>query len=244
MHAMHAMTVDPTTPVGKLAARLPFIVRILEDRGIDYHLGGAQTLQEACAAVHASLEQVLGHMQTAIARTRAISVDWMDAPLPDLLTHIVDGHHSFTRDLCRRLRADLAVAFATQGTAYGLKPLGVAFDAFEDELLTHLDREETVVFPYIRVLARGERPRGGFTTVEYPIRIIGFEHESQEDWLRELRRLTDHYSPPPGSCGALRAVCADLASLERDIHEHLHLENNVLFPRAGELERDLRAETR
>ena len=233
------MHIDPAMAVGKLAARLPFAIRILEDEGIDYHLGGAQTLHDACAAVHASLERVLGHVQRAVVRTRAVTLDWLEAPIDDLLGHIIDGHHAFTRDLCRRLRADLAVAFAKQGTALGLKPLGVAFDAFEDELLTHLDREETVVFPYIRVLGRRERPRGGFSTVEYPIRIIGFEHESQEDWLRELRRLTDEYTPPPGACAAMRAVCADLASLERDLHEHLHLENNVLFPRAAELEREL-----
>lgn len=234
------MSIDPSMPVGTLAARLPFVVGILEHERIDYHLGGAQSLRDACAAAHAPLERVLGQIQRAVSRPRDNAMDWLIAPLDEVMDHIVEGHHLFTRALCRRVRQNLAEALRIHHGWTRLVQLDRVFDGFEEDLLSHLDKEEAHVFPYIKVLNQHGRTRAPFSTVDYPVRIMHFEHESQEDALQELREVTDGWSAPPRSCAALRAVHADLSALERDLHEHLHLENNVLFPRAVELEREAR----
>jgi regulator of cell morphogenesis and NO signaling len=233
------LSVDPMMPVGTLAARFPFVVRVLEDASIDYHLGGAQPLRDACAAAHANLERVLALVQLETARKREVVVDWMVANLDELIDHVVEGHHAFNRTLCKRIRANLADAVVAHRGRRSLLTLARTFDGFQAELIAHFDKEETVLFPYVAALSRHVVLRAPFSSVDYPVRIMHFEHETQEDGLRELRDLSDGYMPPPKSCAPLRSALADLAALERDLHEHLHLENNVLFPRALAYEQTL-----
>lgn len=233
-----AISIDPSNPVGVLAARVPTVVRILEDAHIDYHTAGHRSLRDACEAASASVDRVLSLVEAEVRHAHAH--DWMEAPLSQLVGHIVDGHHAFTRELLRRSQSELALACRQHPDKRSLLELDEALRGFAEDLVAHQDKEEAVLFPHILVLdQRHDMSETPFTSVDFPVRVLNVDHESVEDRLAELRSLSDGYFPPPRASASLRAVLADLSSLERDLHEHLHLENNVLFPRAIEIERAL-----
>lgn len=229
--------IRPSDPVGLIAARVPSAVRVLEEARIDYHASGSRSLRDACDAAAAPLDRIVALVEQ---RHATESFDWSTAPLAEVVAHIVEGHHEFTRELLRRIETNLAHAMRRHPDRLNLLDLEVAFRAFQEDLLAHLDMEETSLFPHILALAhRGDLSALPYSSVDFPVRVMNVEHESAEDHLGELRRLGDDFVPPPRASGALRAVYADLCALERDIHEHIHLENNVLFPRALEIERTL-----
>lgn len=131
---------------------------------------------------------------------------------------------------------------AAHGAAHPhLTELAQALEELSQELLVHMQKEERVLFPFVRALAEArdhgrslERPP--FQSVRNPLRVMGEEHDAAGIYLRRLRELCSDYAPPGHACGTFRALYDSLASLERDLHQHIHLENNVLFPRAVELE--------
>lgn len=234
-----ASSIDPNHPVGLLAARVPAVVRVLEDARIDYHTAGSRSLREACEEASASVETIVALLEAAANHPREPH-DWNTAPLSQVVAHLVEGHHAFTRELLRRTQTQLGLARRHHVGRARLDELEETLRGFAEDLLAHLSKEEVVLFPHILLLEQhkdmSETP---FTSVEFPVRVLNIEHESAEDQLAALRLLTDGYLPPPGASAALRGVYADLSVLERDLHEHIHLENNVLFPRALEIERVL-----
>jgi len=233
------ITIDPSHPVGVLAARMPTVVRVLEDAHIDYHTAGSKSLREACEAASASVDRIVALLEVE-ARSPREPHDWTTAPLSEVVAHLVEGHHAFTRELLRRAQNELGLARRHHSDRKQLGELDESLRGFAEDLLAHLEKEEAVLFPHILGLEQhrdmSETP---FTSVDFPLRVLNIEHESAEDRLAELRALSDGYFPPPRSSASLRAVFADLAALERDLHEHIHLENNVLFPRALEIERSM-----
>lgn len=233
------MHLDPSMPIGTVAARHPFSVKLFEDAGIDYHLGGSSSLRDACASQNVSLELMLGKLQLGLARQRDVDVDWTTESLTELVGHILHGHHAYTRAVCARALGHLDEAIEHHRTWNWVKHVQRTFQIFARDLVSHLDVEESSIFPYVVGLDRHVVLRVPYSTVEIPARIMSFDHESQEDGLARLRDVTDDYTSAPKSCAQLRSAVADMAALQRDLHEHLHLENNVLFPRAAELEKKL-----
>lgn len=166
--------------------------------------------------------------------------------LTDLVSHIVETHHTFTRSELARLFTLADQATSAHGDAHPeLARVHELVVALADDLLPHLDKEERMLFPYVVALetaaAGGPLARPPFGTVARPIRVMRAEHERAEDILVELRRVTGDYAPPAEASGSYRALYEGLASLDRDLAEHIHLENDVLFPRAELLEQRLDA---
>ena len=227
--------IGPGDPVGIIAARFPFVVRVLEDARIDYYSAGSRPLHEACATAHVSLDGIMARLKAEAERPRSVVVDWMVAPLQQLMEHVVHGHHAFTRTLCGDIARNLEDAAQRHQDLTSLSELARLFTAFQADLVHHFDQEEAVAFPYVDALCQRFVPFSPFESVGALANILEFEHENVEDRLGELRELTDGYMPPPGASASLRAAHAGLRTLERDLHEHLHLENNVVFHRARQL---------
>lgn len=168
--------------------------------------------------------------------------DWNSERLSDLIEHILSKHHEFLRREFPRLAQELArVQGAHPGDQPVLQPLGEVYSALRDELDQHMMKEEHILFPFIqRMEADKEAQRRSmpppFGTIQNPIRMMEYEHESAEHALAEIRRLTADFSPPEHACPAYRALWAGLAELEADLHQHIHLENDILFPRAVRME--------
>jgi regulator of cell morphogenesis and NO signaling len=166
--------------------------------------------------------------------------------LEALVDHITRTHHAFTlRELGRLERLLTKVRDKHGRTHPELADVGYAFGHLLLDLLPHMQKEERMLFPYVVELERAaiERRRAlppPFVTVKNPIRMMMLEHDTAGDFLREIRAATANFEIPESACTSFRALYEGLEGLERDLHQHIHLENNVLFPRAAELEASVR----
>jgi regulator of cell morphogenesis and NO signaling len=230
--------------VGELAASLPESTRLFEQLGIDYCCGGGQTLSEACSKagvdlqeIQSALEQIQqGRGQTGTAR------DWQSEPLSELIEHIVSTHHAYVREETVRLQKLLEKVCSVHG---GRRPelleVRAVFGALNQELVSHMHKEEAIVFPAIENIEKAAS--GGQAvfrgSLAGPIHVMFAEHDNAGEALQRLRSLSDNYSPPPDACITYQTLYGALADFEEDLHQHIHLENNILFPRAAAVEEAL-----
>jgi regulator of cell morphogenesis and NO signaling len=218
--------------VGELVAERPARSRIFEELGIDYCCGGKLSLAEACARKGLDPDEVSRRL--AATEVAESETDWRAAPLAALADHIVSTHHAFLRRELPRLRGLLAKLARVHGDRHPeLRDALAVFGPFADELTEHMMKEERVLFPLITGLESGRVPRTPF--VLQPIAVMEAEHDDAGRALAEMRRLTGGYALPADGCGTYRAAMAGLAELEADMHEHVHKENSILFPRAARL---------
>jgi|1185.fasta_scaffold69885_2 regulator of cell morphogenesis and NO signaling len=238
------MTVDTAKTVRELAVEVPSAIRVFEKFGIDYCCGGHRTLEQACTVSKSQVDAVLAALTAAegiSAETQ--TTNWNEAPLADLMAHIMNKHHAYVRQELPRLGA-LATKVATKHGPNHPETSQVQeiFEALSDELTTHLMKEEQVLFPYVERMEEAvieKRPNtqsSCFGTVENPVRMMMMEHDSAGDALRELRKLTNDYKAPQDACMSFQALYKGLEEFEADLHQHIHLENNILFPRAIAME--------
>lgn len=236
------MTVSITSTVRDLAVGIPGATRIFEQLGIDYCCGGGKSLADACDRVHVPVDQVVSTLESAAQSDTDFSQNWQSESLTALTAHIVDTHHEFTRQELIRLEKLFDKVCSRHGANHPeLLALRETFLHLKQDLIPHLLREEQVLFPYIErmeaaVAGRREIPPPFFGTVQNPVRMMAMEHDTAGDLLRELRQLSGNYTPPPDACISYQTLYQALAELEADLHQHIHLENNILFPRAIEIE--------
>ncbi len=236
------MTVSITNTVRDLATGIPGATRIFEQLGIDYCCGGGRTLADACNRFHVSIDQVVSELESAAQSKEGSPQNWQTESLTTLSTHIVDTHHVYTMQELVRLENLLDKVCSRHGTNHPeLLSLRDIFLHLKQELIPHMLREEQVLFPYIArmedaVTNHREIHPPFFGTIQNPVRMMATEHDTAGDLLRELRRISSNYTPPPDACISYQTLYQALAELEADLHKHIHLENNILFPRAVEME--------
>lgn len=230
------------TTVREIALENPAAIRVFEKFGIDYCCGGRKPLAQACQERAVEMSAVLAALQTADAPAEAAEAGWTDAPLGSLCEHIVTKHHAYVREEIPRLQFFAQKVAARHGaTQPELLRIKDLTDAICDEMTQHMAKEEAVLFPYITKLERniatcGPPSLGCFGTVRNPIRMMMAEHDAAGTIMGEIRELSGDYTTPEGACPTYRGYYQALQEFERDLHRHVHLENNILFPRAIELE--------
>ncbi len=237
------MPIATTTTVGEIAVEVPNATREFEKLGIDYCCGGSRTLGEACADAKISVEETLERLQKSMAATPPQGQqDWQALPLSDLIAHITSTHHVFVREECPRIETLVAKVLSVHGKNHPeLLQVQQVFSGLAEELSVHLMKEEQVLFPYIfrmeeSVLSGEPAPPAMFGTVVNPVRMMMQEHDGAGDALRSLRAITNDYAVPGDACISYRTLFQALQGFEADLHQHIHLENNILFPRAVALE--------
>ncbi|MBX3250730.1 MAG: iron-sulfur cluster repair di-iron protein [Myxococcales bacterium] len=230
------MSISAETTVSQLATSIPHACRIFERHRIDYCCGGKRPLKEACERVGADVGVVIAALEEAPRDTDA-RVDWRTAPLGGLVRHILDVHHTFTWNELPRIDFLSEKVARVHGDRHPeLRELRQIVVDLVAELTAHLQKEEQVLFPYVERLAEGTATSPPFGSVTAPVRMMDDEHEHAGEMLAAIRRVTGDLVPPSDACGSYRALYAALAELEADLHQHIHLETNILFPRAIELE--------
>jgi regulator of cell morphogenesis and NO signaling len=237
------MNISATVTVRDLAAGVPGATRVFENFDIDYCCGGHRTLADACQEAGLPVEDLTRSLEEAgRAPQPGSGRDWRQESLTALTEYIIDTHHFFTRQeldrlenlfdrVCSRHGENHPELFEAQKTFYQLK----------QDLIPHMLKEEQVLFPYITRMEEAARegraiPPPFFGTVRNPVRMMMTEHDTAGDLLRQLRGVTKGYTTPPDGCVSYQTLCQTLAAFEADLHQHIHLENNVLFPRAVETE--------
>jgi regulator of cell morphogenesis and NO signaling len=229
--------------VRDIAVRQPSAIRVFERFGIDYCCGGSKPLGVACSERELALSAVLEALaQAASAGPSADETDWSTAPLRALCDHILSRHHVFLRDELPRLSSLAAKVVQAHGSRHPeLGSIQSALAQLDTELMQHMAKEEQVLFPYLgqleaAMVSGGARPPSCFGSVASPIAVMTQEHDAAGTMLAELRRLSHDYQPPEDACASYHAFYDGLGALEQDLHQHIHLENNILFPRAVALE--------
>lgn len=236
------MTFDLTKTVGELASEAPATTRVFERFKIDYCCGGRRTLEAACVAAGANVAEVLGMLEGAAAEESGEQRDFQTSTLAELIGHILDKHHTYTREEMGRITALAEKVCAAHGERHAeLLRVRELFAELCADLAPHMMKEERVLFPYILALEETAvrnttPPPAPFGTVQNPVRMMMYEHDTAGALLRELRAASGDYAAPADACASYRTLYSALEEFERDLHRHIHLENNLLFPRAVELE--------
>jgi regulator of cell morphogenesis and NO signaling len=221
----------PDQTVASVVTASPGTSRVFERYGIDYCCGGHVALAAACARKGVEADVVLSELDAAAAqRADEGDASWSNASA--LVDYILEVHHSFVHRELPRLSALMAKVERVHGPSHPeqIPAMARIWARVAAELAQHMAKEEQVLFPMIRALEAGRAPDVG-CGIEGPLFVMEAEHEQAGHALAEMRALAQDYAVPEGACGSWRALWSGLDEFEKDLHVHVHLENNVLFPR-------------
>jgi regulator of cell morphogenesis and NO signaling len=214
---------------------------VFEKYGLDFCCGGGQPLSDACRKKGIAPEAVERDLESAVAGPGA-SENPAAWDTDTLIDHIVNVHHRYVRDILPVILQHSGKVAQVHGYNHPeTEEIAGYMAQVAGEMGSHMQKEELILFPYIRELASVRESDGTpgpapFGTVQNPIRMMETEHQSAGDAMAEVRRLSNDYTPPADACTTYRVLYQELAQFEADLHRHVHLENNILFPRAIELE--------
>jgi regulator of cell morphogenesis and NO signaling len=224
------MRISQETTVAEVASAIPASVPVLQRFGIDFCCGGKRPMSDACREQGLSFTDVAAAIEAA-TRTPAEERDWRQEPLHALTAHIVTTYHDRLREDLPRLEtlaAKAAHAHAARSSAFAL--IRDVISELATGLLDHMRKEELILFPTIEAIEQGDQSRSAW--LAQPIAVMEQEHDHAGALLTELRTVTNHYTVPEWGCATVRALYHGLDELESSMHMHVHLENNILFPRA------------
>lgn len=236
------MNFNTETRVNEIALSNPGARRVLEDAGVDYCCGGGKSLQDACLHAGVTADEILKRLRQNSELAGPADAEWTSASLADLTRHIRERHHQYVRDSIPRVRALLAKIREKHGEKHReIEEIEKLFGDVAREMTAHMQKEEQILFPYIDAMERSARGNVSleppfFQTVQNPIRAMMKEHDSAGDLVKRIRRASNEYKAPADACTSYQATYQELRQFEEDLHLHVHLENNILFPRAVELE--------
>ena len=236
------MSFTSATKVRDIAVANPAAKKVLEDAGVDYCCGGEKSLHDACMHTGVSAEDILKRLQENSKQVAPEQKNWTKARLGDLTRHIVEKHHKYVRGTVPRVSALLAKVKGKHGEKHPeLSAIEQEFFGLGQEMYAHMQKEEQILFPYIEKLERVTEGKESFEppffqTVRNPVHMMMQEHDSAGEALKAIRKLSSGYKVPREACESYREVYRSLEEFEADMHTHVHLENNILFPRAVELE--------
>lgn len=236
-------TLDEIT-VGELAAQDYRKVEVFKRHGVDFCCGGKKSLARVCSEKGINKELLEKELHLAETSAKLPSQDFYSWDAGFLSDYIVQTHHQYV------IRAMPLIFEYTQKVSkvHGVQhpetvEVANLFAKVMDDLNRHMMKEENILFPYIKQLAEskksGQAIQPSFGTVQNPIRMMEYEHEAVGEFMEEIRKATLNYSLPADACNSFRYAYSKLQEFEEDLHQHIHLENNILFPKAIQLEQEL-----
>jgi regulator of cell morphogenesis and NO signaling len=233
--------VDNDETLGQIATKDLRKAEIFRKYGIDFCCGGKKTLKQACAEKGLDITKVEQELQHTDKAPYPRPLPYSDWSLDFLADYIINTHHSYVKKVLPELRSYATKVARVHGNHHPELPAVLQLvEEVNAELTAHMIKEERVLFPYIRELVKnnGQPSQGpSFGTVQNPISVMEMEHEMVGKNMEEIRMLTDNYSLPEDACASYSLLFQLLIEFENDLHIHIHLENNILFPKALTLEK-------
>lgn len=230
--------------VGELAAEMPVSIRVFENWKIDYCCGGKTPVVVACANAGKTVADFIAALEQTAAVPNGVDRDWSADTLASIAVHICETYHRYTRDELQTLipLAEKVQSVHGQRRPELAKLVALVYELAGD-MLPHMLKEEQVLFPYVEqlesaVATGGPAPTPFFGTVKNPVRMMMLEHDRVGELLADMRSITDAYVPPEDACFSYRELYRRLEEFESRTHQHIHIENNVYFPRAVQVEEE------
>lgn len=231
--------------LGEIAAKDLRKAEIFKKHGLDFCCGGKKTVKQACAEKGLDVTKIEQELQQADKNPNARPLPYGDWSLDFLADFIVNTHHSYVRKTLPDLREYAAKVAKVHGAHHPeLISIQQLVEAINAELSAHLIKEEKVLFPYIKQLVAAENNTKPLQaeqlgSVQNPINMMEMEHELVGKNLEEIRILSNNFTLPEDACASYSLLYRKLNEFEEDLHTHIHLENNILFPKALEIEKQL-----
>lgn len=239
------MNIDLQTQVGQIARSNYKTVEVFEKLRIDFCCGGDISLEEACKRKNANADEVLGTLKKVMGIGQSENDRIQSLPLDQLIDHIVSVHHSYVLESIPVLQKYLHKIADVHGDNHPeLAQVESLFNQAAANLISHMQKEENILFPWVKQIVQAKENNVRFAashggTVDSPIAVMKQEHEAEGDRFEQLSLITDNYSIPEDACNSYNYAFQKLREFEQDLHRHIHLENNILFPEAIKLEKEL-----
>lgn len=220
------MSVNTETTVGQIATDHPLAARVFAKHKIDYCCGGGTPLKDVCEKEGLNTESIVEEINKELEIIDYDEKKWINEPLSDLIDHILVTYHRPLDEELPRLEQMVRKVYDVHGDKdpemfAELKDIYLGLKA---ELESHMQKEEQILFPMVK--------RGEGKMADGPVRVMIMEHENAGNALKRFRELTNDYNVPEEACNTWRALWTGLEAFEESLHQHIHLENNILFPRA------------
>lgn len=218
--------------------------RIFENYNLDFCCKGNRSLEEACNEKKINANNVIKELNAELENIpQEKSFDkWK---LDELTRYIIDTHHVYTKKMLPVIFSHLQKVSDVHGKNHPeVIRIADIFSQIQSELLMHMMKEEKMLFPFIIILAESENSGAGimlppFGSITGPISVMESEHEEAGNGFYKIRELSNNYSIPEDACSTYKVLYQELEEFEKDLHKHIHMENNILFPKAIELEKSL-----
>ena len=239
------LTMERPVTIGEMVVEDYRKAEVFRKFGIDYCCGGKKPLEEACQKKGIDPQAVQRELDELDNKPADSHQDFDHWPLDALAEYIVNKHHQYVTDALPMLHELAAKVARVHGDRHPeLVEIARLFEAVAAELQMHMHKEERMLFPFVIKLAGARRegksiPPPMFGSIQNPIQMMEAEHESAGGNMETIRHLSADYTPPVDACTSYRVLFAKLNEFEQDLHRHVHLENNILYPKAIALEKDI-----
>lgn len=231
--------------IGEIVADDYRTAQVFKSHGLDFCCGGGRTVAKACEKKGVDLDTITREL-TMLGERKSGSADNYKDWSPDfLIDYIINNHHNYVRSKLPEIRIYAQKVAKVHGRTHPENiEIFKLFEALSAELIEHLKKEEEILFPYVKSLVVAEksgteRKIPHFKTAANPIGMMEAEHEEAGDGMEKIKELSNNFTPPEDACATYRVLYANLKEFQEDLHKHVHLENNILFPKALELEKRL-----
>lgn len=238
------MNITEENTVAEIVVQNIKSAHIFKKHGIDFCCGGGITVEKACSKNGVDYT-ILRKEIEAIGDSPSRAYNYDDWELDFLIDHIINVHHSYVAESIPLLLAYANRVAQVHGHHYEeVVKINAFVKEVAQELEAHMKKEEVILFPYVKQLVKARKeglsiPLPHFGTVNNPIQMMFQEHENAGDVFKEIAKLSNNYTPPSEACNTFRALYSKLEEFEQDLHQHIHLENNILFPKAIQLEQSI-----
>lgn len=215
-------------------------VAVLEKYHLDFCCNGKRTLQEACSSKSLDAAAIADELQTVFNPTDMQQMPFTEMTAEQLISHILIRHHFYVKQIMPQIHMHVEKVAMKHGERFPyMQTVSELFSEVQSEMTCHMRKEEEVLFPRIKKLEQlsatkeNEGVPEGF--ISGPVNVMEAEHEHAGEILYQIRSLTNNYAAPDGACNTFRIALAELKEFEEDLHQHVHLENNILFPKAQQM---------
>lgn len=236
------METTTSATIGSFVAQDYRAATVFQKYGIDFCCKGGRTIEEVCDNKKLNADKLLAELNEAMKGSGSQTIDYQSWPLDLLADYIEKKHHRYIEQTTPAIKQFLDKLCKVHGSRHPeLFEINHEFNASAGELAAHMKKEEMILFPFIRKMANAQysgepMPRPGFGSVQNPIEMMKHEHSVEGERFEKIASLSSNYTAPEDGCTTYRVAYALLKEFENDLHLHIHLENNILFPKAVEME--------